>query len=162
MNVRTRSQTFNPGELPLVLLALAEQEPMKAYEFLAELDRLFGPDYRSSPGGVYPALTALRVERLLSAEADGRAKRYHLTRAGREALDKRRDQLASLEERTGVRVREDGSLRPVLDRFVQRVMKRSGRLDPAAVEDVLERAAFEIDALKQIEPRKGASHVRQR
>jgi hypothetical protein len=59
-------------------------------------------------------------------------------------------------------VREDGSLRPVLDRFVQRVMKRSGRLDPAAVEDVLERAAFEIDALSQIEPRKGASHVRKR
>lgn len=148
MNVRTRSQTFNPGELPLVLLALAEQEPMKAYEFLAELDRLFGPDYRSSPGGVYPALTALRVEKLLSAETDGRAKRYRLTPAGREALEKRRGQLAALEQRTGARLREDGSLRPGLDRFVHRVMKRSGRVDPDLVSEVLERAAIEIEELE--------------
>lgn len=156
VNVRTRSQTFNPGELPLVLLALAEQEPMKAYEFLAELDRLFGPDYRSSPGGVYPALTALRVEKLLSVESDGRAKRYSLTRAGRDALEKRRGQLAALEERTGARVREDGSLRPALDRFVQRVMKRSGHLDPDRVSKVLDRAAREIEGLK------GAHDVRKR
>jgi DNA-binding PadR family transcriptional regulator len=148
MNVRARSQTFNPGELPLVLLALAESEPMKAYELLAELDRLFGPAYRSSPGGVYPALTALRVEGLLSAEPDGRAKRYHLTDAGREALQKRRGQLAALEERTGARIHEDGSLRPALDRFVHRVMKRSGRLDPELVSEVLERAALEIEQLK--------------
>lgn len=59
-------------------------------------------------------------------------------------------------------MRKDGSLRPVLDRFVQRVMKRSGRVDPAVVEDVLDRAAFEIDALKEIEPLKGASHARKR
>ena len=156
MNVRTRSQTFNPGELPLVLLALAEQEPMKAYEFLAELDRLFGPGYRSSPGGVYPALTALRVEKLLSAESDGRAKRYYLTPAGREALEKRRGQLAALEERTGARLREDGSLRPSLDRFVHRVMKRSGRVDPELVSDVLDRAALEIEELE------GANDVRKR
>jgi DNA-binding PadR family transcriptional regulator len=156
VNVRRRSQTFNPGELPLVLLALAEQEPMKAYEFLAELDRLFGPDYRSSPGGVYPALTALRLEKLLSAEEEGRAKRYHLTRAGRDALEKRRGQLAALEERTGARLREDGSLRPALDRFVQRVMKRSGRVEPGLVSQVLDRAALEIEELE------GANDVRKR
>ena len=131
-----------------MLLALAEQEPMKAYEFLAELDRLFGPEYRSSPGGVYPALTALRTEKLLSVEPDGRAKRYHLTRAGQQALDKRRAQLAALEERTGARLREDGSLRPALDRFVHRVMKRSGRVDPDLVSDVLDRAALEIERLE--------------
>jgi DNA-binding PadR family transcriptional regulator len=148
MNVRTRSQTFNPGELPLVLLALAEVEPLKAYEFLAELERLFGPAYRSSPGGVYPALTALTEEKLLLAQRDGRAKRYELTASGREALAKRRRQLTALEERTGVRLREDGSLRPELDRFVQRVMKHSGRVDPEAVGRVLERAADKIEGLK--------------
>ena len=146
MNVRV--QTFNPGELPLVLLALAEIEPRKAYEFLAELKRLFGPDYRPSPGGVYPALTALSEERLLKPDLDGRAKRYHLTPAGRDALERRRSQLAALEERTGARLGEDGSLRPVLDRFAQRVMKLSGRLDPAVVADVLERSADEIERLR--------------
>ena len=148
MNVRSRSQTFNPGELPLVLLALAESEPMKAYEFLAELDRLFGPEYKPSPGGVYPALTALSVEKLLTATRDGRAKRYALTETGRAALDKRRRNLAALEERTGVRLRDDGSLRSELDAFSRRVMRHSGRVDPDAVARVLDRAAEQIEKLK--------------
>lgn len=131
-----------------MLLALTEVEPRTAYEFLAELKRLFGPEYRPSPGGVYPALTALREEGLLDSEVDGRAKRYHLTRVGRQALDKRRDQLAALEERTGARVQQDGSLRPVLDRFVQRVMKVSGRVDPECVVEVLDKAAKEIEKLR--------------
>jgi DNA-binding PadR family transcriptional regulator len=146
MNVRT--QTFNPGELPLVLLALTEVEARKAYEYLSELKRLFGPAYRPSPGGVYPALTALREEGLLDAEIDGRAKRYYLTDIGRDALDKRRSQLAALEERTGARVQDDGSLRPVLDRFAQRVMKVSGRVDPSDVTEVLDRVAKEIEAME--------------
>ena len=143
-----RTQTFNPGELPLVLLALAETEPMKAYDFIAELERLFGPDYKPSPGGVYPAIQALTMEGLLSAEVDGRAKRYSLTRPGRTALDKRRRQLSALEERTGARLREDGSLRPVLERFVARVMRSSsGRVDPDHVGDVLDGAAAQIEGL---------------
>ena len=146
MNVRT--QTFNPGELPLVLLALAEIEPRKAYEFLSELKRLFGPGYRPSPGGVYPALTALREEGLVDAEMEGRANRYYLTSVGREALDKRRDQLAALEERTGARVQDDASLRPALDRFTQRVMKLSGRVEPEDVVAVLDRAAKEIEKMR--------------
>jgi DNA-binding PadR family transcriptional regulator len=147
MNVR--SQIFNPGELPLVILAMAELEPRKAYEFLAELRRLFGPEYRPSPGGVYPALTALREEGLLVAEIEGRAKRYYLTDSGREALDRRRRQLAAFEERLGVRLRQDGSLRPALDRFAQRVMKLSGRIDPEAIESILDRAASDIEHLKE-------------
>jgi DNA-binding PadR family transcriptional regulator len=146
--VNVRTQTFNPGELPLVLLALTEIEPRTAYEFLAELKRLFGPRYRPSPGGVYPALTALSEEKLLTSNVDGRARRYVLTDAGREALDRRRPQLAVLEQRTGARVGEDGSLRPVLDRFNQRVMKVSGRVDPRNAADVLDRAAREIEKLR--------------
>ena len=148
MNVRSRHQRFNPGELPLVLLSLAELEPRKAYQFLAELDRLFGPTYRSSPGGVYPALTALVEEKLLGSEPDGRAKRYHLTAAGREALKRRRPELAGLEERTGARLRDEGSLRPALDRFTHRVMKVSGRVDPQELAEVLEEAAVRIERLK--------------
>lgn len=140
---------FNPGELPLVLLALAETAPMKAAEFMAELERLFGPDYRPSPGGVYPAVIALTDEGLLAAERDGRGKRFSLTAAGRDALEKRRRQLAAIEERTGARLREEGSLRPALDRFAERAMKVSGRVDTGAVVAVLERAVSEIEALAE-------------
>ena len=121
---------------------------MKAYDFIAELDRLFGPDYRASPGGVYPAITALTDEKLLAAEPDGRAKRYALTAAGRDALEKRRRQLSALEERTGARLRADGSLRPALERFVERVMRASGRVDPEAVDRLLDQVATDIEALQ--------------
>ncbi|MGH2759951.1 MAG: PadR family transcriptional regulator [Actinomycetota bacterium] len=134
--------------MPLALLALSEEEPRKAYEFIAELDRRFGPTYRSSPGGIYPALTALTRERLLKTEADGRARRYRLTSRGREALDRRRSQLAALETRTGARLRADASLRPVLDRFTERAMKFSGYADPAMVESVLDEAWRRIEELK--------------
>ena len=126
---------------------MAEAEPLKAYEFIAELERLFGPTYRPSPGGVYPALHALDAEGLLVADRDGRGKRYRLTETGVVALESRRRQLAALEERTGARLREDGSLRPELDRFSQRVMKLSGRVDPDKVAEVLAHAMRKIELL---------------
>lgn len=132
----------------MVLLALAEAEPIKAYELIAELDRLFSPTYRPSPGGVYPALNALVAEDLLAVDSDGRGKRYCLTEAGTTALESRRRQLAALEARTGARLREDASLRPKLDRFTERVMSVSGRVEPDAVEAILDMAAREIEQLK--------------
>lgn len=147
--MRSRQQTFNPGELPLVLLALAESGPTKAYEFIRELDRLFGPRYRASPGGVYPALTALLDERLLATDREGRAKRYFLTAEGRRALDRRRRQLAALEQRTGVRFTEADSLVPHVERFATRILKLSGRVDVDAAAAVLTRAAEDIERLEE-------------
>jgi DNA-binding PadR family transcriptional regulator len=122
---------------------------MKAYEFIAELERLFGPLYRASPGGVYPAITALVHEELLSVDLDGRAKRYTLTKAGQTVLAQRRRQLGTIEERTGARLGDEGSLRPALDRFAARVMKLSGRIDPAIVEAVLMKAAMKIESTER-------------
>ena len=120
---------------------------MKAYELIAELDRLFGPVYRASPGGVYPALTALVEERLMTATADGRGKRYDLTARGRTALDQRRRQLAALEARVGVDVRGINELQAHLEQFEARVMNVSGRVDVAAAAKVLDAAAEEIEQL---------------
>ena len=127
-----------------MLLALAKAEPLKAYEFLAELERLFGPSYRPSPGGVYPALKALAAERLLAIEKDGRAKRYRLTERGREALERRGRQLAALEARTSVDVQSEAALRQSLDRLNDSVLKASGHARIAAVRKVLDRAAAQI------------------
>jgi len=147
--VRSRQQTFNPGELPLVLLALAESGPTKAYDFISELDRLFGSRYRASPGGVYPALTALLDERLLMADRTGRAKKYSLTDRGRSALEQRRRELAALEERTGVRFTEADSLVPHVEQFATRVLKLSGKVNVDAALCVLARAAEEIERLEE-------------
>lgn len=138
---------FNPGELPLVLLALADVTPLKAYEFIADLERLLGPGYRPSPGGVYPALNALTAEGLLASDSDGRGKRYAITDVGRNALEVRQRQLAAFEQRTGARVRGEASLRPMLERFTERIMHTSGRVDPDAVAAVLDSAANKIEKL---------------
>ena len=142
-----RIQTFNPGELPLVLLALAEHEPLKAYEFIAELERLFAPDYKPSPGGVYPALSALVAEGLMRVERDGRANRYELTDIGRVALERRRRQLTAVEQRNGVRLRDGSTLRAHLQQFVDRVLAASPGADAEAVAAVLEEAARDIERL---------------
>lgn len=131
-------QTFHPGELPLVLLALAEHEPMKAYGFLSELEEAFGPSYKPSPGGVYPALTALVEEGLLLAVRADRGKRYELTPAGRAALDRRRGQLEALESRTGVTLRRGASLRSHLERFAECALAAAELHGPDHVIQVLE------------------------
>ena len=122
---------------------------MKAYEFIAELDRLYGPSYRASPGGVYPALTALVEERLLLVRRDGRANRYALSERGRKALDDRRRVLTELEARTGVGLTAAVSLLPHLEGFTTRVMKLSGLVDGDLVAEILERAADEIESLER-------------
>jgi DNA-binding PadR family transcriptional regulator len=137
---------FRHGELPLVLLALVAEQPRHGYEIMGELDRLFGPGYRPSPGSVYPAVEALHGEGLIIGEVDGGRTAYRTTAAGKAALGARSDALAALELRTGARLARAGSIEPVLARFKARL---SGHVDCEAVTAVLERAAVEIESLNE-------------
>lgn len=137
---------FRHGELPLVVLALLAERPMHGYELMSELKRLFGPRYRPSPGSVYPALEALEAEGLLEGKTAAGRTTYSATGLGTDALTERTDDLATLELRTGVRVRPSESLDSELARFKARLAPLSGRVDIAAVAPVLERAAQEIES----------------
>lgn len=128
------------------MLAMLADRPMHGYELMSELSRLFGPRYRPSPGSVYPALEALEAERLLAGETEAGRNTYRATKAGLEALEGRVDDLAALELRTGVRVRPAESLDSALARFRARLSPLSGRIDVAATERVLDRAAAEIES----------------
>jgi DNA-binding PadR family transcriptional regulator len=150
IRVRTtnRKQFFMPGELPLVLLALLSERSQSGYELLGELERRFAPHYRPSPGSVYPALTALRAERLVG-QAPGQGKTtYRATAHGRRLLESQRDVLQRIEDRTSTVLDSDDSLQAALARFTARVSKLSGRVDRAAVEHVLETAAKAITDLE--------------
>ncbi|HWC13388.1 MAG TPA: PadR family transcriptional regulator [Actinomycetota bacterium] len=137
---------FRHGELPLVLLALLAERPMHGYDLMIELGRLFAPHYHPSPGSVYPAVEALEAEGLIAARTDDGPRVYRLTRSGATALEKRRDALAALELRTGMRVAQRGTVDAVLDRFASRVRAFTGRLDPDTLEDVLDRTLDDIQA----------------
>lgn len=136
-----RNQFFMPGELPLVLLDLLSDRPQGGYELLGELERRFGPGYRPSSGSVYPALSALRAEQLIEQEAGGGKASYRVTAHGRRMLTDQRVVFARIEARTSAALESDASLQLVLDRFVARIAKMSGRVDRAAVERILDNAA---------------------
>ena len=132
---------FRHGELPLVLLALLMERPLSAYDLMAELSRLFGPFYRPSPGSIYPAVEALQAEGLIRPVPHGASTTYRPTAVGRAALQKRRQTLAEFELRTGVRIASRGSTDALLSRFSAEVQALAPHVDPADIEEVLDRAA---------------------
>ncbi len=148
---------FKHGELPLVLLALVSETPRHGYDIMAELTRLFGPRYRASPGSIYPAIEALQTEGLIEGmPVEGKIV-YQATDAGELALEDRSDMLASLEFRLGVQLGGE-SLDSVLTRFKARIGPLSGKVDPAEVEKILNRAALEIEFLKISRPTTPRKH----
>jgi DNA-binding PadR family transcriptional regulator len=137
---------FRHGELPLVVLAILAAQPMHPYELMAELSRLC-PDYRPSPGSVYPAVDALAAEGLLDGDPRDGKTTYRTTADGERALEARADMLAAFEVRTGVHLAQGDSLEAVLARFRARLIPLAGRVNSDAVAEVLDRAAAEIEQL---------------
>jgi DNA-binding PadR family transcriptional regulator len=134
---------FKHGELALVVLALLERQPMHGYQLIAELETLFGDDYEPSTGTVYPAVRALAEEGLVSSTDEGRRAVYSLTAVGRRALDKRSEQLAAIELRTGVVIRATAEI----DRVLVRARDAAARVDADKALVILTRAAEELEAL---------------
>jgi DNA-binding PadR family transcriptional regulator len=112
-----------------------------------DLVSLFGPVYRPSPGGVYPAVKSLAAEGLIAEQPGGEPTRYRTTPEGIRAVEDRRDDLVWLEERTGVRLEGPEVLEEALERFGARVRRLAGRVDPARVAAMLEATATEIEDL---------------
>jgi len=74
------------------ILHLLAERPMHGYELITELEQRTGGRWKPSPGSVYPTLSALEDEGLITAvETDGK-KRYELTEAGRTWLQERADE----------------------------------------------------------------------
>jgi DNA-binding PadR family transcriptional regulator len=162
---------FRHGELPLVILALLEREPMHGYQVLGELGRVFGDAYQPSAGSVYPAIRTLRDNGLVGATSVGRAGAtsvgragatsvgragatsvgrrsvYSLTDLGHQTLRARGEELGALELRTGARVRLATSVDGAIDRFAMRAHLLAPLLDPRATEQLLEETTTRLERL---------------
>ena len=155
MSKGARRSLFRHGELHLVVLAVLERQPMHGYQLMGELNRLFAPGYRASPGSVYPCVEALAEAGLVTGTEEGGRRVYALTPSGAEALARRVDELAAVEARTGVRLGSggaDGSL----ERFAARVRAVAPRIEPEALDEALAAAAAGIEQLASQRP----SHTR--
>jgi len=88
---------FAHGSLRLYLLALLEERPRHGYELIQALSERFGGTYSPSAGTIYPRLSKLEEEGLVSKSTDGRKTVYEITDAGRAELDARRHELDEIE-----------------------------------------------------------------
>ncbi|WP_029291310.1 PadR family transcriptional regulator [Cellulomonas sp. HZM] len=97
---------FAHGQLRLYLLALLENGPKHGYELITDLSDRFGGTYRPSAGTIYPRLSRLEEEGLVTRTDEERKSTYALTDAGRAELELRRDELADVEEGIAETVRD--------------------------------------------------------
>jgi len=88
---------FGHGHLRLYLLSLLEERPRHGYELIQALGDRFGGTYVPSAGTIYPRLSKLEAEGLVSKQNDGRKTVYEITDAGRAELAARRHELDGIE-----------------------------------------------------------------
>ena len=89
---------FAHGNLRLYLLSLLAEQPRHGYELIQALSDRFGGSYIPSAGTIYPRLSKLEEEGLVTKESDGRKTTYSITDAGRAELEARRGELDSIED----------------------------------------------------------------
>ena len=89
---------FAHGNLRLYLLALLEERPRHGYELIQALAERFGGTYSPSAGTIYPRLSKLEEEGLVTKSTDGRKTVYEITAAGSAELDSRRHELDAIED----------------------------------------------------------------
>jgi DNA-binding PadR family transcriptional regulator len=66
------------------ILALLREGPRNGYQIMSDIEERSGGAWRPSPGAVYPALSQLADEGLITAEETGGKRTFSLTDAGRE------------------------------------------------------------------------------
>jgi DNA-binding PadR family transcriptional regulator len=88
---------FAHGSLRLYLLALLDEQPRHGYELIQALSDRFGGTYSPSAGTIYPRLSKLEEEGLVTKSTDGRKTVYEITDAGRAELEARRHELDAIE-----------------------------------------------------------------
>ena len=77
------------GDVRAAVLALLAEEPRNGYQLITEIAQRSGGVWKPSPGSVYPVLSQLEDEGLVSASTEAGRKAFVLTDAGRTEVDSR-------------------------------------------------------------------------
>lgn len=89
---------FSHGSLRLYLLSMLAEEPRHGYELIQDLSARFGGTYSPSAGTIYPRLTKLEEEGLVTKTIEGRKAVYAITAAGQHELADRAPELEDIED----------------------------------------------------------------
>jgi DNA-binding PadR family transcriptional regulator len=85
------------GDVRLALLRLLAEEPRNGYQLIQAIEERSEGLWRPSPGSVYPTLAQLEDEGLIRSVEGEEGRRFEITDAGREHLDRRVDEPAPWE-----------------------------------------------------------------
>lgn len=81
------------GDVRAAVLLALEEQPMHGYQLIQEIDERSGGGWHPSPGAIYPALSLLEDEGLVTINLDGGRKMASLTEAGRNYINENRESL---------------------------------------------------------------------
>lgn len=111
------SPVFSHGDLRLYLLRLLAEEPRHGYDIMQALSDRTGGTYTPSAGTIYPRLSKLEEEGLVTKTVDGRKTVYAITDAGRAEVEARQDDISDIEAglADSVRLIADGVRQSVKD-----------------------------------------------
>src|SRR3984957_9416021 len=94
-----RERMFDAGEIRLVILRLLSSEPSYGYQLIKTMEARLGGGYTPSAGVVYPTLTMLEEEGLISASETSGKKVYSVTEEGLKYLEANKERVGQLFER---------------------------------------------------------------
>lgn len=150
-----RHQMFEAGELRLVILRLLKEKPRHGYDVMKALEERLGGCYTPSAGTVYPTLQLLEDQGLVRVVEEDGKKVYHITPAGEELLNTRRDELEDIIARVRDTVHDlaggaMGDLHRAFGQVVSRTFPEAYRRGPndsrvRRVAEILRRTATEIE-----------------
>ena len=94
-----RERLFDSGDIKLVILKLLADEPSYGYQLIKKLEERLAGGYSPSAGVIYPTLTALEEEDLVTSEIISDKKVYRLAPDGTAYLDENATRVQELFER---------------------------------------------------------------
>jgi DNA-binding PadR family transcriptional regulator len=114
------------GDVRAAILALLVEEPMHGYQIITELSERSGGVWRPSPGSVYPTLSSLEDQGLVTADSSAGRRVFSLTPEGRTEAEAAGDGPTPWEEAAG----GDRSVVDLMNLMVQ-VMKATKQVAQA-------------------------------
>lgn len=92
-----RERLFDGGDIKLVILKLLSEQPSYGYQLMKTMEERLAGGYSPSAGVIYPTLTMLEEEGLITAgSSEGNKKVYSVTGQGLEFLEANKERLGEL------------------------------------------------------------------
>lgn len=156
INKHRRERMFETGDIRLLMLHFLQQRPAHGYELIKAIEELAKGEYTPSASIIYPNLTFLEDQALItSRQEEGGKKQYAITAGGAESLAQQGELLTTVTEKLhSLAILSNNRSIPEMQRAINNLrMALNLRLAKGPIEqdtlykitDALDRATKEIE-----------------